>query len=250
MPQCRLCLQRGSLCVSHVIPNAYFRAMKRQANGRLVAFSNDPDRPTEMSQESWSEELLCSDCEGRIGRWEKPMIEKLRKAGKMFGTDPDHEVILPIDYSALRLFLLSIVWRASVSSLIQYRPSSLAPPLRESLRISLLQAQAPRPDLVPTVIRKLVDPRGTYSAEAFETFVLSPRTYSRHMEAIRFVIAGYVVDFIVSEVTNKVKSLVGFVHDKPALRLKAVGFLSVPEIKAAALAVMQKEATGQSKIGR
>ena len=248
--QCRLCLQQGTLCVSHVIPNAYFKAMKRQANGKLVAFSDDPDRPTEMSQESWSEELLCSACEGWIGKWETLMIEKLRKAGKLFATDPDREVSLAIDHNVLRLFLLSIVWRASVSSLIQYRPASLDPTLRECIRISLLQARAPKPDVLPTVIRKLVDPRGKYSVEAFETLALSPRTYNRHLEAIRFVVGGYVVDFVTSKVTNKVRDLVGFVHDKPTLRLKAKSFLTVPEIMAAARTVLQKEASGQSKIAR
>jgi hypothetical protein len=247
---CRLCLQHRPLRISHIIPNAYFKAMKRQANGKLVAFSDHPDIATEMSQDSWSEELLCGDCEGRVGKWETPMIDKLRKVGKMFGTNPDQEIVVPIDYNVLRCFLLSIVWRASVSSLIQYRPAKLDWELQEDLRISLLKAQAPDSSVLPNVIRKMVDPRGVYSVDAFETFALSPRPFSRHLEGIRFLLGGYMIDFITSKVTNKVRDLVGFIHEKPTLRLKAKSFMTIPEFVLASRAVLQKEANGQSKIVR
>jgi hypothetical protein len=247
---CRLCLQHRPLRISHIIPNAYFKAMKRQANGKLIAFSDHPDIPTEMSQDSWSEELLCGDCEGRVSKWETPMIDKLRKAGKMFGTDPDQEIVVPVDYNVLRCFLLSIVWRASVSSLIQYQPVKLDRELQEVLRTGLLKAQAPDSGVLPTVIRKMVDPRGVHSVDAFETFALSPRPFSRHLEGVRFLLGGYMIDFITSKVTNKVRGLVGFIHEKPTLRLKARSFMTIPEFMLASRAVVQKEANGQSKIFR
>ncbi|EKD99034.1 MAG: hypothetical protein ACD_23C00164G0001, partial [uncultured bacterium] len=40
---------------SHIVPNAYFRAMKKGSNGKLISMDTSPDSVAMSSQDSLSE---------------------------------------------------------------------------------------------------------------------------------------------------------------------------------------------------
>jgi hypothetical protein len=63
--ECALCRTTGELKRSHIIPNSFFKAMKK--DGKLVRFDFDEQSQVRLSIESWWEYLLCAECEARLG---------------------------------------------------------------------------------------------------------------------------------------------------------------------------------------
>ena len=130
---CRLCLAEVPLCKSHIIPEICFAPMYDDRH-RFIAVSDVKKQIVKEGQKGWWEKMLCAACEARLNRYEKHVR-------RMF-TDPllaplaDKRVyVFPkVEYRLLKLFILSVLWRASVSTLPAYRHVSLGPheePMRE-----------------------------------------------------------------------------------------------------------------------
>lgn len=83
--------------------------------------------------------LLCAACEQKLGRWESVTAEFLDRAPPpAFCSDPFRQHS-DFDYSGFKLFLLSYLWRASVSSLPLFRDFDLGQheePIRQRLLAS------------------------------------------------------------------------------------------------------------------
>ena len=74
--ECKLCGRLSALQESHVIPKAFFRRIKR--NGPALQSHDHPFIKSRPTQESWSQPLLCYDCEQKISVWEGYAIDFLR----------------------------------------------------------------------------------------------------------------------------------------------------------------------------
>ncbi len=180
LAQCALCLNANKLVESHIIPNAYFRAMKRQSSGRLIRFTTYPDEKVKHSQDSWWEYLLCAECEQRFGRWETIWIKRLRDATKRADPASAYVDIAPFDYDTFRFFLLSILWRAAVSTRPEFSDVLLDAKQQEMLRLSLLAGTTAFDEhQVSTIVSKIIDARGVISFEKFAHFAASPVRLSR-----------------------------------------------------------------------
>ncbi len=147
---CKLCGAVGALCVSHIVPDFYLRSMlwKRptgsagQPQPFTFMMSSRPDRPDGLKQRGhWekivglTERLLCPACEARFQVYEvyarnllygnaAGPLKKLPlgasvsglPVGATFGHLLDVRQVAGVDYRKLRLFQLSLLWRASVAS--------------------------------------------------------------------------------------------------------------------------------------
>ena len=80
------------------------------------------DRVDDLIQDGPKERLLCGECEQKISRYEKYFKEAVHLSRHGIGIVQAGEfaVIHNLDYSRARLFLLSILWRMSVSCLPQF----------------------------------------------------------------------------------------------------------------------------------
>ncbi len=81
---CALCIETKRLRKSHIIPNSYFKNMKRQSNGLLIMFDAEPEGDVEKGGDSLWEYLLCANREKVCERLETRWIPGLRVAGKKF----------------------------------------------------------------------------------------------------------------------------------------------------------------------
>ena len=141
--QCALCGRVRKLCRSHIIPRFFIRDLR--ADGPNW-FEHDLSgtSPPAVKQDGWKEHLLCRNCEEKIGRWEKTVSEDLRgkrRASAFWETIPyDGGVWLPpaaeprpfqvlrvreCDYSAWRLFQLSLLFKMAKSKLPGFSLASL-----------------------------------------------------------------------------------------------------------------------------
>ncbi|CAA9581807.1 MAG: hypothetical protein AVDCRST_MAG86-3242 [uncultured Truepera sp.] len=135
---CRLCLQERELRNSHIIPEFLYKPTyddKHRANDISVDTST-----VKFSQKGLRERLLCGGCEGQLS-----VVERY------FANVWYDEAVIPrnldgykgdtfsvqVDYVKFKLFHLSILWRASISSLPYFSRVNLGP-YEENLRQMVL----------------------------------------------------------------------------------------------------------------
>ena len=129
-----LCSQTRRLCLSHIVPKFFVRELRF---GGPSWFEHDlrAHRRPAVKQDGWKEHLLCNQCEGRIGRWEKVVAEEMqgRRGATITGEvaryhgpirlaptkRPEYSYLdmQNCDYAAWRLFTLSLLWRMDTSTL-------------------------------------------------------------------------------------------------------------------------------------
>ena len=134
---CRLCGSKEPLRDSHILPEFLYRPTYGPSHTAMLL---DPHRGRRgKRQKGFSERLLCDRCEQKVNRWDAYFArvwlhdqDSLRP-----NSLPGPTVrIVGLDYDLFKLFHLSIVWRAGVSSLRAFANVSLGgqePKLRQRL---------------------------------------------------------------------------------------------------------------------
>jgi hypothetical protein len=113
---CKLCLQKSELQQSHIIPRSYFKRLKQ--NGKLVLV-RDGKHSIEGNVDP-KEPMLCWDCEQFLSNnFERYGTDVLRNRNKVRKNN-DHIILSSFNYDKYYLYLLSILWRASVATHVHY----------------------------------------------------------------------------------------------------------------------------------
>jgi hypothetical protein len=150
MGKCALCLQDKELQQSHIIPNAFFKKVKRIKGEKSGHYISITDVENRWRQESYEESLLCWECEQKFStKFEKYAIDLvLRNPANIGVTTYRYGQTLEmsgIAYEKLKLFQLSILWRASVSTNTFYSHIKLIPYEEERLRRLLFDLESTDP---------------------------------------------------------------------------------------------------------
>ncbi len=128
---CKLCLEEKELQESHSIPRSYFKRLKK--NDSQLILVRKGSRPKRVNVDP-KEPLLCFECEQFIStEYESYGIRLLRNHHNI-RKNSDHIIINSFNYKRFYLYLLSILWRASISKNIHYSTVVGAPELDELMR--------------------------------------------------------------------------------------------------------------------
>lgn len=113
---CRLCKEDHDLRNSHIIPEFFYKPIYVSKHHLLARKSGKLVRGKPL-QKGIREKLLCGGCEQQLGRNEKYMSEVLF-GGTEIGVQrsQDKLVLSNLNYTKVRLFFLSLIWRMSVAS--------------------------------------------------------------------------------------------------------------------------------------
>jgi hypothetical protein len=149
---CKLCLLEKELINrSHLFPNFMYKGIGDEKNRMNVISSTEPERKVKVQSGAYEEHILCADCDNNI-------LSKLeRYANNNFYALPFKEnnsnfkqVInqegaqfihcTNIDYNKFKLFLESLIWRASVSTHKLFQNFKLTSEQEEQLRNSILNS--------------------------------------------------------------------------------------------------------------
>ncbi|MBC8752545.1 MULTISPECIES: hypothetical protein [Paraburkholderia] len=144
---CALCHQDKVLRKSHIYPEWLYKPLYDEKR-RLEVLSIIPEGHNELKQKGMREYLLCDDCEQKISAWEgyarsvfvspeKPL--EVSREGALLS-------IRGLNYAKLKLFELSILWRAGISRLPFFEKVQLGPAHEERLRQLLLACDPSDPD--------------------------------------------------------------------------------------------------------
>lgn len=122
---CRLCHVSSKLQESHIFPRSLIKLVRdKSMNHRFYELR---DKASNVIQDGPKEYLLCEGCEQRLSRYEKYFKEAihLSRHGIQVVQDGSYATIRNLDYSRVKLFLLSVVWRMGISSVHEFRGVSL-----------------------------------------------------------------------------------------------------------------------------
>ena len=126
---CRLCLQPRDLVKSHIYSEFLYADLYDEKH-KAVLVMMDQER-IQLVQKGIREPLLCGECEQHISRWEQYASEvwfgpdSLRRRPNRM--ERSYEVIEGLDLNRFKLFLLSILWRASVCTRTEFSQVQLGP---------------------------------------------------------------------------------------------------------------------------
>lgn len=209
--QCKLCLQDKKLIKkSHIIPNFLYRELfdesKRLVSGHILT----GESKTKQSGE-WESNILCENCDKTILGTNETYAAKVifgdrgfKIKAKRFQKDDglvfDH--ITGVDYVKFKLFLLSILWRASISSLPMFRQVNLGEKYGERIREMLLTGNPGKVNDFPFMIK-------TYRQEKLpHQMILEPLKFKirdhktgieNHRTSYVFIISGLIISYRIAE---------------------------------------------------
>lgn len=113
---CRLCHGLKPLRSSHIIPEFLYSSMYDKKH-RFHMLSTDREQSNRLAQKGVREKLLCEDCEQKLSKWER-YASQILSGGTAIVAVRERNLwhLSEIDYIPFRLFQLSVLWRASVST--------------------------------------------------------------------------------------------------------------------------------------
>lgn len=203
---CALCEKEKKLVDSHIFPAFMWKSGSKQEP--IQEFSLNEKYPKKRLNGIY-QKLLCDTCEKIIGQYEnygRPFLERVRG---ITPKKPHTEVFNKFDgvkgsnnkynYSKLKLLFLSILWRASVSSMPQYAQCDLGDFYNSQIRKLLL-------DNTPSILSKSTFPIAIrcYNLEDSDTSPLhippiKAQLKNYHKSCYFFVIHGLGVHIGVGE---------------------------------------------------
>jgi hypothetical protein len=153
---CKLCKLPRTLQESHIIPKFIYKPLRDDKN-RMQRFSiidsNEKKyKKRKPIQDGLKEHLLCIDCEQLLNdKYEKYFKTAWFDEKKCPETIPSEGIkITGLNYSKFKLFHLSVLFRASVSSLPEFNEVNLGP--HENTLREILLNDAHVPDTKYTVV--------------------------------------------------------------------------------------------------
>lgn len=197
---CRLCDKEKELQNSHIIPEFVYKQLYDN-KGRFHVLSTLKQKPRPLEQKGIREKLLCKDCEQQLSIYEKYAREILM-GGESFQFERHGKLIRlsDLNYHKFKLFLLSILWRSSVSSHILFSRVKLGK--HENKIKKLIQNNNPgKPLDYPCIIFGLNSKDNIHA-----NLIDQPRRF--HTEGhitYRFIFSGFVWVYYVS--SHKLPSL-------------------------------------------
>lgn len=169
---CRLCQEPRALARSHIVPE--FMHSDLYDDKHRASVLRPLDGKKWLLQKGRREPLLCTECEQLLNdRFEKPFLNQWRDGPLR----PDAvlpgrvHVVQDVDYPRTKLFLLSVLWRAGVSTLSEFAGVKLGPH-EEVVRQMLLAEDPGSVTKYPIVGEFAVDEKGDLLS-----FVSSPIPY-------------------------------------------------------------------------
>lgn len=128
MNTCRLCNEQKGLINAHVIPKWAFMSLYPDdpEESNLPLNLIEKNTQTRRPIGPYDQNILCADCDGYLGKYDgyaKDVFlnSDLKQRGE------EAYLIQNVDFEKIRIFLISIAWRASISGRDEFKKISIGP---------------------------------------------------------------------------------------------------------------------------
>lgn len=193
---CRLCHELNPLRRSHIIPEFLYSSMYDEIH-RFHILSTNQEKLNRLAQKGIREKLLCEICEQKLSKWESYASQLFSGTTSVFVERVGNLWHLSeLDYSSFRLFQLSVLWRASVSSIDFFKNISLGNH-EEKIRRLLMSNDTGLPWQYGCVMCGLIDDKAVLT-----DLMIQPDRFKLHGHtAYRFVFGGFMWIYLASNHT-------------------------------------------------
>lgn len=189
---CALCGKNYDLQNSHIIPKWCYKNSFNEKHQLKIATS--PDLFIKAMQDGFKEYLLCKECEGIFSEIEgyasRILIGSAIDQDRVFAYQLNN-----IDAIKIKRFLLSIVWRCSVSSQKVFSNINVGEHHSRVLQRILLSKDSIDPQSYPTLVYRLVDKRNDNIKDLIRT-PTTERIYG--YKCARILFSGYLFHIFVT----------------------------------------------------
>lgn len=186
---CKLCRQKKQLVEAHIIPKSLYKPLQDRSGTPRIGSNKSGFYPKRSPIGIYDKHLVCDDCEKLFSPWDHYAHELL--LGKLVDTNyitSGGERLAyqfkEVDYGKLKLFFISLLWRAAVSKQEFFARIEVGP-FEQKLRQMILNNDPGDPETFAVCLAKFDDPLGT--------IMLDPdRQRWFGVNYCRFYLAGYV----------------------------------------------------------
>jgi hypothetical protein len=191
--RCRLCDQERPLVDAHIIAEGYFRRLGRF--GGVNRLLKETDYPKKSWIGVYDQGILCAECDGVFSPWENYAQELLDSDLSHFQPVPPKGkpvafTCQTFEYHKLKLFLISLLWRASISTHHFFEKVDIGP--YETRAKALIRAKDPSdPTEFAVVLQK-------FDHEVGEAIFDPVPVRMNRIRLYRFYLGGYIVHIKVS----------------------------------------------------
>ena len=161
---CRFCGHDKKLVKAHIIPEGFFRKMRRGKDVPFLLSNSDNAQAKKIPIGIYDRQILCEACECLFASWDhygQEFFARKRRDWRSLSIHghPVYE-IHDYDYASLKLFFVSILWRASVSGQDFFKRVSLGP-LEDTAKRLIAEATPGSADDFSVLLAVFDDPVAT-----------------------------------------------------------------------------------------
>ena len=251
---CPLCEQNKELCDSHALPNSVFRFLFKRGSGKAVAFVDDETTNIDYSSDSWSEFLLCKECEGDLNdRYDRYGISVFRGNACKVQRNATGVTFSGIDRQRLRMFVLSVLWRMAISPHWAYGNVDLPYEVEAEIRDALREKRNVRPVVAEVGLCRLKESTGikSLSMENLQRILVAP--FPRDFIGFRsvcFLLFGFVIEVFIPRPPRKITRGIGMASgSSPILFAPFQEVAAFPELLHLLVRSLEKHEQGLSRVG-
>jgi len=186
---CKMCGETRPLIKAHVIPRSFFKQLI-DGSGPLKMASDKPGTyPRTSPTGAYDNQLVCGRCEELFAPWDgyaqKLLLEPYKDSSYIKFEGQRHAYVFQdVDYRRLKLFFVSLLWRASTSAEGFYERIRLGP-FEDSAKQMILENDPGETERFAVNLARFEDPLG-------RTMLGPDRTKFFDINYCRFYLAGYV----------------------------------------------------------
>ena len=194
LKKCKLCDQDKELRKSHSIPRTFFAGIKE--DGKCIIFE---DKKAELKGNFDPKEfMLCGDCESFLSKEYEAYGTHVLRGYKDVKKYDDCVVFKNFKYERFYLYLISILWRASVAEDKHYTLVELGHGLEDFLRHSILRKKIKINDksslkldhFIKISVYRMVDSTGNVSDAVIKNILsnigIYPQTKNTNIKSITY----------------------------------------------------------------
>lgn len=138
---CKLCLRARPLVEAHIIPRAFYRDMMVDETPVALFSTTAGVMPKRAPTGIYDSHMVCQECEARFNPWDTAGVEFMRRSLTEFDvthTTDRFRACVPrsFDYPRVKLFFMSLLWRAHATTHEFFGDVALGPfeaPLRSMI---------------------------------------------------------------------------------------------------------------------
>jgi len=210
--KCKFCGNESELIKAHVIPAGFFRHIRR-GEKPLEVITNSAGEYTKKSQIGEYDRIVCKACEAIWQEWDKYAQqlladESLNGRARYHGNRRICYIVDNYEYDKLKLFFISLAWRASVSSRKFFRRISLGE-FEDIAKQHIMNSDPGDSEDFSVVVSKFDHPlaKGTFDPYMYQ---------NSGVNYIRFYMAGYIADMKIDhKLTPNQLALITIAKNKP-----------------------------------